>query len=145
MAKLSYSETLKKPLWQKKRLEILNRDEFTCQLCSDKKTELHIHHKEYLPGRKPWEYEDDNFKTLCKYCHLVVENYKDRGCVVLLSLKGTHEDYVTIGCVIKNDLNELSLHILNVYKDNSIHGLVEISDESFINLINLFEGARKLI
>jgi len=32
MAKLSYSDTLKNPLWQKKRLEILSRDKFTCQL-----------------------------------------------------------------------------------------------------------------
>jgi len=55
MAKLTYSEKLKDPRWQKKRLEILSRDKFTCQLCSDKETELHIHHNEYFPGKKPWE------------------------------------------------------------------------------------------
>lgn len=72
----SYSEILTNPNWQKKRLDILSRDSFTCLLCSDKDSTLHVHHKEYLPGRKPWEYDNDNFLTLCKYCHAVTEKVK---------------------------------------------------------------------
>lgn len=72
----TYGEKLKDPRWQRKRLKILERDLFTCLLCSDKDTTLHIHHKEYLPGRHPWQYEDDNFMTLCKHCHAVCEKVK---------------------------------------------------------------------
>lgn len=72
----SYSEILTRPEWQKKRLHILSRDSFTCLLCDDRDSTLHVHHEEYLPGRMPWEYEDDNFKTLCKHCHAVKEKVK---------------------------------------------------------------------
>jgi hypothetical protein len=66
---MAYSDLLKHPKWQKKRLLILNRDEFTCQSCSSKETTLHVHHFQYEHNKKPWEYEDDNFITLCEKCH----------------------------------------------------------------------------
>jgi hypothetical protein len=71
--KQSYPEKLRDPRWQKKRLEILNRDEFTCQECLDKGTTLHIHHKSYIKGRDPWDYEDFNLITLCEVCHEIEE------------------------------------------------------------------------
>jgi hypothetical protein len=71
-----YSELLTDPRWQKKRLEILERDKWTCQFCGDIETTLHVHHKEYLRGKKPWEYEDANFQTLCKNCHTITEDSK---------------------------------------------------------------------
>lgn len=58
--------------WQKKRLEILNRDEFTCQECmagEDHGVTLHVHHLWYAPNRKPWDYPDTALKTLCSECH----------------------------------------------------------------------------
>lgn len=70
---MTYSEKLRNPQWQKKRLEILSRDKFTCQLCTDKENELQVHHKVYKDGCEPWEYEDDNFITLCKDCHSKIE------------------------------------------------------------------------
>ena len=69
----NYSNKLTHPKWQKKRLEILQRDNFTCTLCSDTETELHIHHKEYIYGNDVWDYENSNFQTLCKYCHTLTE------------------------------------------------------------------------
>jgi len=72
----TYSEKLKDPRWQKKRLEVLQRDSFTCQLCGDAETELHVHHHTYAKGRQPWEYELTNFSTYCKHCHCVVEDLK---------------------------------------------------------------------
>lgn len=64
-----YSENLKDPRWQKKRLEIMQRDNFTCQCCGDNTTELHVHHKTYSNGKEPWDYSNDNFETLCINCH----------------------------------------------------------------------------
>lgn len=75
-SKKTYSELLRHPKWQMKRLEILQRDNATCQLCGDTETELHIHHKEYIKGNKPWEYNNDVLITYCKICHSVVEYCK---------------------------------------------------------------------
>lgn len=65
----TYSEKLKSPKWQKKRLEILQRDEFMCTYCEDAESELHVHHKKYIYGNEVWDYENENFITLCKPCH----------------------------------------------------------------------------
>lgn len=67
--KKTYSEKLKDPRWQKKRLEILERDNFTCTECGDKESPLHVHHKIYIFGNEPWDYKDENFITLCELCH----------------------------------------------------------------------------
>ncbi len=64
---MTYSEKLKDPRWQKKRLEILNRDEFTCRLCGDDKLTLHVHHICY--NGNPWEANSDRLITLCEACH----------------------------------------------------------------------------
>ncbi len=70
---MSYSEKLKDPRWQRKRLEILNRDGFSCILCEDKASTLHVHHLSYVKGKEPWEYQDENFITLCEHCHCAIE------------------------------------------------------------------------
>jgi 5-methylcytosine-specific restriction endonuclease McrA len=69
--KESYIELLKNPKWQRKRLEILQRDNFKCLCCDDGETTLHIHHVRYIKGNKPWEYENEDLITLCEYCHNV--------------------------------------------------------------------------
>ena len=65
----AYSDKLRDPRWQKKRLEILQRDEFCCQFCFDSENTLAVHHRYYWPGYEPWEYEDDAYVTLCQSCH----------------------------------------------------------------------------
>jgi hypothetical protein len=62
-----YAKKLTSPLWQKKRLEVMEKAKFTCQLCGDEKTELHVHHPKYVYGKEPWDYE--NLVCLCKNCH----------------------------------------------------------------------------
>lgn len=69
MTKITYGELLKDPRWQKKRLEIFNRDKWACQTCSSKDKTLNVHHFSYESGALPWEYPDDNFCTLCEGCH----------------------------------------------------------------------------
>jgi hypothetical protein len=72
-----YSEKLKDPRWQKKRLEILQRDNFKCKLCGDEKTSLQVHHKEYINGNDPWNYPDISLITLCEHCHLEIEKLRE--------------------------------------------------------------------
>lgn len=66
---MSYADKLKDPRWQKKRLEIFERDNFTCQLCMDTKTTLVAHHKKYIYGRDIYDYPNEFLITLCKTCH----------------------------------------------------------------------------
>jgi hypothetical protein len=78
-----YSDKLRNPKWQRKRLEVMQRDNFTCCLCGDSETELQVHHKSYEYGKEPHDYPLDNFQTLCKYCHDTVECFKKTGWRVL--------------------------------------------------------------
>ncbi len=64
-----YSEKLKDPRWQKKRLEVFERDDFRCQLCWCNTKTLHVHHKYYTKGKDPWQYQLKAFLTLCSDCH----------------------------------------------------------------------------
>lgn len=72
----TYTKQLASPKWQKRRLEILQRDEWKCQKCGDGKIELHIHHKQYIKGKKVHEYEDWDLVTLCAHCHHEIELIK---------------------------------------------------------------------
>ena len=72
----SYKEKFLDPRWQKKRLLILERDEWTCRLCGEISKTLHIHHKFYIFGVEPWDYSDDILETLCVDCHEIEWAYK---------------------------------------------------------------------
>ena len=77
MSNKSYFEKLKDPRWQKKRLEVLNYYDFTCQKCSDSESTLHVHHKEYFKNAEPWEYEKEQLTVLCDSCHETTHLHKD--------------------------------------------------------------------
>ena len=62
----AYSDLLKNPAWQKKRLEMLSAADFACQSCGDNSSTLHVHHKRYIKGRSPWDYENSNFVVVCE-------------------------------------------------------------------------------
>lgn len=66
---MDYKEQIKSPLWQKRRLEILSRDNFTCQICGCKDKTLHVHHLVYEKGKMIWEYPNHQLITLCEECH----------------------------------------------------------------------------
>lgn len=74
--KQQYSEKLKHPKWQKKRLEIMQRDNFTCRICGDTETTLNIHHLKYINSANPWDIDDEYLITLCEHCHKEVEEFK---------------------------------------------------------------------
>lgn len=80
----NYSELLKDPRWQKKRLEILQRDNFTCLLCSDTESTLHIHHQKY--AKLPWEVENKFLYTLCCDCHTFIERIKNQQVGLIWSI-----------------------------------------------------------
>jgi hypothetical protein len=68
-ASAAYLEKLRSPLWQKKRLQVFERDKWTCRTCSATDKTLHVHHVFYRPGCEPWDYPIWAFLTLCADCH----------------------------------------------------------------------------
>ena len=63
------AEKLKDPRWQTRRLKILQRDEWACQLCSDMSAILVVHHRYCIEAGDPWDAPDEAFVTLCQRCN----------------------------------------------------------------------------
>ena len=110
-----YSELFKDPRWQKKRLEVLQRDGWKCKMCGDAKSSLNVHHKWYVKDRSPWEYKDNALVTLCENCHYSEHEIKETAIslisIVLLSKGLFFDDFVDIAGKIKemsdSDLSDL--------------------------------------
>ncbi len=73
----TYSELLRDPRWQKMRLKKLEAAEWKCQGCADTETTLNVHHKRYVKGRAPWEYDEAELVVLCEPCHSEEHEDKD--------------------------------------------------------------------
>lgn len=68
---MTYSDKLRDPRWQKLRLEIMQRDRFTCLFCGSGLTggkNLQVHHILYK-RRDPWDYPEYLYQTVCENCH----------------------------------------------------------------------------
>ncbi len=51
---------------------MLEREGYKCSRCGrshEAGVVLQVHHKEYVSGRKPWEYPYDSCEVLCRGCH----------------------------------------------------------------------------
>ena len=71
----TYSEKLKDPRWQKKRLEVLERDEWACKRCKSKDKTLHVHHDFY--DDEPWNTPNQFLQTMCDKCHKREHKWSD--------------------------------------------------------------------
>lgn len=80
---MKYFQKLRDPRWQRKRLDILERDGFQCQMCADKKEELQVHHKQYKRGKEPWEYDNNELEVLCSTCHFITTYYNREAFLIL--------------------------------------------------------------
>ena len=66
---MTYSEKLKDPRGQRRRLEVLQSANFSCQDCRDATQTLHVHHGRYEKGKEPWEAMDSDLMCVCSDCH----------------------------------------------------------------------------
>ena len=64
-----YSDKLKDPKWQKKRLQVLDLANWACEDCGRRDTELQVHHCAYIPGCEPWDYDSALLMATCATCH----------------------------------------------------------------------------
>ncbi len=92
--KTEYFELLKDPRWQKKRLEILERDNWCCRRCFDDENQLSVHHLFYIKDLDPWDYSNDTLITLCDSCHKIE---KDSYYISLRKLQSilVHKTYLS--------------------------------------------------
>ena len=73
-SKQVFLDKYKDPRWQKRRLEILEMDNFTCQMCESTEKTLHVHHQYYEYGKDPWDYPHKSLWTFCEDCHKKAES-----------------------------------------------------------------------
>lgn len=93
MNKEEYLQLLKDGRWQRKRLVIMQRDDFKCRDCGTT-NDLNVHHLRYLIGRKPWEYENTDLITLCGDCHKKWHEEIERMCYDCAKCKHFHHQYL---------------------------------------------------
>jgi hypothetical protein len=86
----SYKLKLRSPKWQKRKVEILIRDKFTCKCCENTERNLQVHHLEYLGNLDPWDYPDDMLITLCYICHESEQGRKiiEKSLLTTLKMRG---------------------------------------------------------
>lgn len=63
----NYSQKLKDPRWQRKRLEALQAADWACQDCKNTRKTLHVHHTRY--AGEPWDVPLSSLEVLCEDCH----------------------------------------------------------------------------
>lgn len=87
----NYSEQRLDPRWQKRRLEIMQRDDFKCTECCAEDKTLNVHHVYYTRGADVWDYPDHALLTLCSDCHEAehaMSESSDRSLIVALKHVG---------------------------------------------------------
>lgn len=107
---MNYEEELKDVRWLKRRVDILIKRNFTCEICGGTYN-LQIHHKKYHKSCRPWEYDDDDLVCLCQNCHELQHEKKE------LKLKG---NYLLLPLYYLEEDNSFMLHnVGNIfYSDN---------------------------
>jgi Zn finger protein HypA/HybF involved in hydrogenase expression len=120
----NYSEQVKSPLWQKKRLEVLNLRGFKCEICGNEKDQLHVHHRFYIKGRKIHEYDNDVLQVLCEKCHESEHEISKRANIIT--------QFISINEDCKENINiDLADSIVKIFANGE---LLKLTD--FIETLN---------
>lgn len=122
--RIDYLEQYKNPKWQKLRLKILERDKWCCQRCYDDESQLQVHHRRYIYGRKIWEYDKCDLVTLCNECHAEEKIFMKEGM----------EKFITI---LKRNLFSIHINDLHcslgwLFHENLHHADIFISALSWV-------------
>lgn len=140
---MDYKEQIKSPKWQRRRLEILQRDDFTCQICGCKDKMLHVHHTAYERNKMIWEYPDEMLITMCNECHSLEHNMDNLITKLLHMIKTrgvTNHEIITLLDFIDTKLfNGESDAILKITGE---YGIPEITNYPYVKQL---ENRRNLI
>jgi len=140
---MNYAEKLKDPRWQERRLQIMDRDNWTCQLCGDTNATLHVHHKSYKG--EPWEAPDEALTTYCEHCHFLTEDSIREGIEPpVKAVKGhSHSKEIVILTAFfhNNDRIQLGVFGLNL-RDRKVDKIVFIHEERLQLLHNIVQDLK---
>jgi 5-methylcytosine-specific restriction endonuclease McrA len=129
---LTYSEKLKHPLWQKKRLEIMQRDGFCCQNCFSTEKTLNIHHIIYANHiSNPWDYHNSYLITLCEDCHNEISKYDVNELAKFL---------YRIFLIIVDDRLNFAIKLGESIRQNDIDKIYEEKEHIKLILLKLIRG-----
>lgn len=112
----TYSEKLKDPRWQRKRLEIMQRDGFRCRRCGSGSKTLNVHHWKY--DRNPWDAKNSDLVTFCEECH---QNIEKRISVIKhhLRYEDVLECFEKVLCFVKQGAeNDHMMTTITSYKEH---------------------------
>lgn len=124
---MTYAEKLRHPNWQKVRLDIMNRDKWCCIKCGDSNSSLQVHHKIYIKGRDPWQYNFTDLETLCFRCHEKEHGIKPKDSY-------THHVETLVGKIVAKEEPEVIVCI-NQQIDVLQKELITQKDDSIIEEI----------
>jgi hypothetical protein len=125
---MGYAELLSDPRWQRKRLEIMERDKWTCQSCGDTESTLTAHHKSYRnkDGKfaDPWDYTESHLITLCEECHSKEESrLKELQKTLYFDIRAMCENAAAIDDVL-DFLRRVFVQKGGRIAGNELHGLL---------------------
>jgi hypothetical protein len=144
----SWASQYKDPRWQKKRLEIMERDNFTCRSCGAKDKTLNVHHAYYDKGKRPWEYPSENMITWCEKCHKKTHDTMKSMQLNLLELSADSLEFLdmliatfgsdaVIGILNDSYLGKSQLASFNIR--DKINKAMSKYEEAFIVLFHVME------
>jgi len=124
MAESEFWAKYRDPRWQKKRLEILERDEWKCRDCNKSDSQLQVHHGFYERGKDPWDYPKWSLRTVCENCH----NWRretQTAILAALSAMDWHEVQEVLGyALVKSKLKAGHLRLSDLsIKLGALHAL----------------------
>lgn len=128
-----YSDKLKDPRWQKKRLEILERDKWKCKSCGDISTTLNVHHLFYFNGVDPWDIPNGFLITLCEDCHKEESNHKVNDNESILFDLSQIFNYILAAGFNLPDLPDISQAFYNIQRIKGPIQYLEINQKEYKN------------
>lgn len=139
--KQAYSEKLKDPRWQKLRLLVFERDDFSCRLCGDKQTTLHVHHTEY--SGNPWQVDIQTLYTICEHCHLIISLDKKLPSKILGVIKSISEGNVLIAFAVDDSLEKII--IFYSISGSTVTPLVAVTEQTNARFNEILSNNRELL
>ena len=127
----SYSEKLRDPRWQKKRLGVMERDGFACRDCGDSEKSLQVHHCFYAKG-DPWLTEDRFLMTLCCDCHQdrgELEQDAKRALGMIFSQLQNNQDNRALLNFVTSLVKHTESKSLQVFSDTEIQYAIEFGQQ----------------
>ena len=111
------------PRWQRRRLEIMERDNFTCTSCGRSNITLNVHHKQYISGHDYWDYQDSDLTTLCQECHKKQHN-KPPNDKIIHDSKLASERKILMDKLTNKNYKEIFPRLIEIDKAQHFGGVV---------------------